>query len=80
MAQDVLGISRRRWKNLGNENVCYYKRKEYTGIGARLKEKVTSFFVRNDVKKANGHERKKENAEKTTFSEEPPFEVPCYCK
>lgn len=49
LAQEVLGFSRRRWKNLGNENACYYKRKEYTGVGARLKEKVASFFVRDDV-------------------------------
>lgn len=48
LAQEVLGFSRRRWKNLGNENVCYYK-SYYTGIGARLKEKVTSFFVHDNV-------------------------------
>lgn len=49
MAQEVIGFSRRRFKNKGYEDVFCCKRKKHNGIGARQSEKVVSFFERDDV-------------------------------
>lgn len=48
MTEEVFGLSR-RWKTLKKDNVCCYKEKPYNAVGARLKEKVTLFFERDDV-------------------------------
>lgn len=49
LAEEVFGFSRRRWRKLGNENVCGYQRKKHKGIAVKLRSTVRLFFSRDDV-------------------------------